>query len=372
MRIGIIGSGIFGAMTAVGLADRGHECWLIDRNDRALAGVSSIANRVHMGFHYPRHAPTALQCLESYDRFRHEFADAILPGIQNAYFIASEGSLTSPEAFTAFCDRLALPYRRLDAASFRPAMKGVDAGIMTPEVMFGPELLKRAVEARLGNRNIHTLFRTEVSAIERNAVGDLTLRTTRGDHDFDAVVNCGYAGGNEVRTGFPVSRPVRQYERVAVAIVEVEGLPPASLTILDGAFPCLLPLDGRGRHLLYHVDHSVIERHTGVAPPESWQAGSFAAAPPRDPGPWMRMMVETSLAFMPFLAGCRIVDLWRGIRVVLPHAEDSDERPTIISAVAPGYVTVLSGKVVHSVNIGAEVERQLELSLSEAADWASS
>jgi len=110
MNIAVIGGGVFGAVTAIKLAEMGRMVSLFERRPALMQAASSNANRVHLGFHYPRDDETARQCLRGFWKFKEEFASAVLPDLPNAYFIASEGSLTLPNDFLAFCSRIGLPY----------------------------------------------------------------------------------------------------------------------------------------------------------------------------------------------------------------------------------------------------------------------
>jgi glycine/D-amino acid oxidase-like deaminating enzyme len=102
MKVAVIGGGVFGAMTAIRLAKMGETVSLFERLPTLIGGTSYSANRLHQGFHYPRDEETARQCVLGFSQFKREFGGAILPGLNNAYFIASEGSLTSPTEFLAF------------------------------------------------------------------------------------------------------------------------------------------------------------------------------------------------------------------------------------------------------------------------------
>ena len=81
---------------------------LFERLPVLMQGTTSLANRLHCGFHYPRHEETARQCMRGFNSFREAFGAAILPGVFNAYFIARENSLTSPSDFLEFCGRMKL------------------------------------------------------------------------------------------------------------------------------------------------------------------------------------------------------------------------------------------------------------------------
>lgn len=149
MKVAIIGGGVFGAMTAIHLAERGWDVTIFERLPALMSGASQHANRLHLGFHYPRHGETARQCLLGVDRFQAEFGAAVLPGEGNAYFIADEGSLTTPESFLAFCQEQGLRYREIDPARYVLGVKKAGLGVLTDEVMYDPLILRDLIAARL-------------------------------------------------------------------------------------------------------------------------------------------------------------------------------------------------------------------------------
>jgi L-2-hydroxyglutarate oxidase LhgO len=59
MKIAVIGGGVFGAMTAARLAEVGETVSLFERLPALMQGTTSVANRLHQGFHYPRDDETA-------------------------------------------------------------------------------------------------------------------------------------------------------------------------------------------------------------------------------------------------------------------------------------------------------------------------
>ena len=67
-RVAVIGCGTFGASIALKLQREGHEVTVFERLDKPLAGASyNNQNRLHLGFHYPRDAETARQCIRGYE-----------------------------------------------------------------------------------------------------------------------------------------------------------------------------------------------------------------------------------------------------------------------------------------------------------------
>src|SRR5215475_7414298 len=149
MRVAVVGGGVFGVMAAIKLAELGQDVTLFERKPILMQGASRSGNRLHLGFHYPRDEETVRQCMRGYQKFRSDFETCIVKGVTNAYFIAREGSRTSPHDFLEFCDGLGLPYRRIDPDALMPAVHNVDLGILTEEVMYDPDSLRCLMAARL-------------------------------------------------------------------------------------------------------------------------------------------------------------------------------------------------------------------------------
>ena len=114
-NVAIIGCGIFGALTAIELSKKGNKVTIYESLKKILNGASlNNQNRLHLGFHYPRSDITAQQCIKTFQDFKSEFKASINENFQNAYFIASKGSLTSAKKYLSFCNRNNLNYETID------------------------------------------------------------------------------------------------------------------------------------------------------------------------------------------------------------------------------------------------------------------
>lgn len=360
MKVAVAGAGIFGSMVAIHLAERGWPVCLIDRQAQVMSGASRTANRLHLGFHYPRDAETARQCIAGFEGFRSAFADAVLPGHGNAYFIAREGSLTSPEQFLSFCDGLGLAYREIDPGAMRPRVENVELGISTDELMFDPEILQRLVAERLARSGVEVRLGAEVRGVARRDDGRFGLSFADGDHTFDGLVNCTYGNLNRLRAGLGLAIETRQYEYTAAPVIELADDSAASITIMDGPFFGLLPLNRTGQILLFHVEHSVIARRDRGLIDPCWLDPPTAPFATVDRAAWLSTLIEAASVYVPDLRRARVIGVREGPRMVLANAEDSDARPSIVSMPIAGYVEVFSGKVVHAMWAHAEVARLLE------------
>lgn len=359
LRVAVVGGGIFGAVSALRLAELQHRVTLFERLPELMQGTSRVGNRLHLGFHYPRHSETAHQCMRGYERFKKEFSPAIIPGVTNAYFIATEGSLTSADAFLAFCDRLCLPHTPIDPARFVAPIDNVDLGIVTPEVLYDPAILRPLIAARLLRSRVALRLRTEVVAIARREHNQFAVSTGDGErHEFDAVVNCAYANANRIADHLGHQVEARQYEYVGVPIIELDQMEPISATIMDGPFVSLLPFGGRN-HLLIHVTQSVLAREDVPLLNPAWLDPETSPLASLDKQAVFESVRSSSATFIPSLRKARLKGFTEGPRMVLAGAEDTDARPSLAALREPGYVEVFSGKVVHCTWVADEVANLL-------------
>jgi len=339
-RVAVIGCGLFGGVVALGLA-LPNEVVVFERQSDLLTGASfNNARRVHLGHHYPRDFDTAAQCVRGFERFVEMFPDCVLGGFPNAYFVAEESTRTSPGDYLRFASRLGAPCRILDVAAFSPAIRGVSVGIEVPEAVYDAALLRGELRGRLDQAGVRLVLDCGVDRIERHAGGGFLV----DGEPFDAVVNCAYEDGNRLDAQLGHARPTMQYERTITPIAKWDH-PPVGITMMDGPFFTILPHGKTGAFLLYHVVHSVLESAITAEAPAAWRQ----PIPQADREAAFARIRDAATEFVPALASVRLEGFLEGPRVVLPHMDMTDARPSIVRSPEPGYVSVLSGKVDHCV-----------------------
>ena len=366
MRVAIIGGGIFGAATAAKLTEDGFSICLFERLPGLMQGTTSVANRLHRGFHYPRDEQTARQCIRGFHAFRESFEAAVLPGVFNAYFIAREGSLTSPENFLSFCRRLSLPYREIDPDKFLPSVANVSLGILTGEVMYDPFILNRLLKDRLCTANVEQRFNSEVIDLRRKN-GGYEVVTSDGNSDyFDAVVNCCYGDSNRLTARLGHSVQARQYEYVAASVIELDLPQTVSVSVLDGPFMCMLPFGTGREYLLYHVDQGVIAQDTTEFIDRKWLSPATSPFAAVNKDQWFDAQLASCCTFIPALKDCRLKSFVECPRMVQADSDDTDARQSILTEYEPGYIGVFSGKINHSVWVANEIAEMLGTSMATA------
>lgn len=354
-QIAVIGGGIFGTTLALKLAARDYRPIVFERDQAILRGAShNNQNRLHLGYHYPRDLETALQSRRGYQRFCDTYPESISRPFPNAYYIANEGSLTTPEAFLGFCERAGLPYSVLSTRQFPVQVNNTALGIAVSEAVYDSRALRRIICDRLAETKVRVRTSTEVLRVDRKRIG-YSLYTAAGESVYcDGVVNCSYADINRVthQLGYGVSE--QQYEYTVIPIVKCR-IPRVGVTIMDGPFMTFLPFGHSEQFLLYHVKYTVVEQQISTMMPDHW----------RDPGttPFARLdkeelynrMIDACAYFVPDLKRATLVGFLHGPRMVLAKSDDTDARPSIIREYDGNYMTVFSGKVDHAVWIAEEV-----------------
>lgn len=352
MHIAVIGGGIFGALTAIKLAEASHSVTLFEREADIMLGASlNNQNRLHLGYHYPRDAETARQCILGFNRFKDEFRDCLLTGFSNAYFIASKESLTPPAEFLKFCADNQLERDLINLETFQPSVKNVALGIYTKETVFDSALVREQLKARLDQHKVAVELNCEVARI---------LQTSRGfsisiapplafqSISFDAVVNCCYADINRFSSNLGYKPPLRQFQYTTLAIVELPWALPTGIIVLDGKFTSILPFGKTDKYILSHVEHTVIAREIGATMNPAWRVGMpFHAL---DKEAWFSQIIADSSEFIPDLKSAKLCGFLHGPRMLLASSHN-DARPSVVEQPIPGakYVTVFSGKIDHAI-----------------------
>jgi hypothetical protein len=332
MRIVVVGAGVYGATIAVALARVGHQVQLHDRHRDLLYGATRANQmRLHLGYHYPRSFPTAKQAMADAERFVARFPNTINRRNQQLYAIA-QGSRISPDEYLAFCDRLDGGHRVLQ----RPPsfLRNTALCVQVPEAIIDVHALREQLRRELRTAGA----RFVPSTTGTWAAADLAVYATYG-------------------VGFP--EPLR-FEVTEVALVDLAGWYSfRSVVVLDGTFcsldPVVQPGTG-GRHLLYHVDHSVHAANIGRTPrvPEQLRGLVDAGLVRTSHSAYPRMLAAAS-CFLEHMEDAIYQGSLLTVRAVLPDVDDTDERPTIIRHDQAGNIHVLAGKVDGAVAAAEQV-----------------
>lgn len=358
-KIAVIGCGVFGALTALRLAEDGHEVSVIERLSAPMQGASSNnQNRLHLGFHYPRSLETARQCIAGHQRFIEEYSDCVLEGFKNAYFIAQNDTKTSPANYLDFCDKAGLTYENVPVSDFPVTVNNVDLCVITGEGVYDSHLVGQKIMRRFIDSKITTYFSREVVGIENHTNHfDLLLKGSSALR-FDGVVNASYANQNTLNRLAGFKTPRRQFEYTAVPIIALP-FKDIGITIMDGPFMTVLPYGRTGKYLLYNVRNSVVETSIEQTLNPHWLDKSASPFSKIDKEAYYAKFIEDCAQFIPALRGAKLEGFLEGPRMVLRNVDDTDERPSVVNCHQNNFISVFSGKTDHSIWVADEVAKHL-------------
>lgn len=353
LKVAVIGCGIFGALAALKLSHAGRDVTIFEAKKIILSGASyNNQNRLHLGYHYPRDLDTAIQCRNGFDDFVREFPGAVRRDFLDAYFIASSGSLTSPNAYLDHLNKVGLVYVPA-GKEFPVNVFNTLLGCYSEEAVYDHQSLKDNISNRLLRSTVNVRTNTSIISIKRKK-GSIKLADNHGnDYEFDAVVNCTYAdiGRLTQELGYEV-KPVK-FEYTLVPIVWWPQFP-VGITVMDGPFFSILPFGHSARFLLYGVTDAVIKEEQQPIMNMDWVNGSVTVSPKIVTQVFSRICKIVD-EFVPSFVDARLVGYLSGPRMVLAGAEYTDARPSIVEAYDKNYITVFSGKIDHSISVADKV-----------------
>jgi len=328
-KIAIAGAGIYGATSAIRLAERGHKVTLFDPLGVMRAASAINQYRVHSGYHYPRSPETIIETLEARREFIEAFAPAIVRNSRHYYAIPREGSRIRPQEYEQIMGSHGLPLyaRRPDWINF----EYIDRCYEVDENIYDPDLLRWVIESRLAALEI----KFEQGSFSREA---------RGDYDFVVWATYGLGASRDI---FKIAK-VQVAEKILVVLpAELRGV---ALVVVDGPFTAFDPY-GSSEHSLFgsakHTNH-------------------WTSSDPEEPIPEKYLRVLNQSEFVS-AADTRFQamreDCWRavpasknakyiGSRFTLRVVEDNPEHDRRILYVRdglPGEIHIFSGKVVGAV-----------------------
>lgn len=359
-RVGIIGCGIFGSEIAIALSKSGFSVSIIESKEEILQGASgNNLNRVHLGFHYPRDLETAKQAYQCYDEFRKKYSSCVNSEFLNSYFIANNGSLTSPEKFFDFCKKLGAPHKIIKSKEFPLLISGADDGIICEESVYDFGSMRKLIREKFAEQRVQLTTGNKVVRLLKK--GDsYSLDLSDGDTiNADVVINTSYADINRLASQIGIGLDMMQYEYTVIPIIYSE-IPRVGVTIMDGPFTSILPRGFSGEFLLYHVDHSVIAREVGYQVNSDWltpETGPFYKINKQE---YFSKMIELCSQFIPSLKSAKLCGYLEGPRIVQSNKESTDARPSVVKFNNnDSFVSILSGKVDSSIWVARSIQAHL-------------
>lgn len=243
----IIGGGLFGAYSALYLAQKGYRSCIVEK-ENALFRKASIVNqaRLHSGYHYPRSVATARMSDDHRERFTEDHKAFVNFSFDQYYAIDKYGSLTDAAQFERFCSYLGI---RCERSKNHPLFNyaRLEALYLTTEYSFDPILIAHHYMDRLrAEPLIEVRLNQEILRAEtEGGAWRVALRDKAAGAETEirapAVINATYAGSNAVNRLFGAGEIKLMHEISEIAFVAAPRLQNTGLTVMDGPFGSVMP-----------------------------------------------------------------------------------------------------------------------------------
>jgi hypothetical protein len=347
MKIAVIGAGIFGITTAIKLA-RQHDVSIFERNSDILKGASDVNQcRIHRGYHYPRSPKTTLQVLNSEVEFLEEFSDAVINGTENYYCISKSDSYITSDDYINFCKKHNLEFSKINLDIVDT--NSVDLCVKVKEKLFDYEKLKKNCWQKL------------------NASGVKVLLNTKADKEvfekFDFVVIATYADINSLLNNYKEKQHNYQFEICEKIFLELpQEFHNKSIVIMDGPFLSIDPVGTKNYFIIGDVVNTVHSRNVGKFPKidEKFLPLLDKGLIKNPPFTKLDLFLDSGSRFFPKFNEAKYVGSSFSIKTVLPEANSTDDRPTLVERIDENIITIFSGKISTCMDAANQVEKLIK------------
>lgn len=353
--VAIIGGGFFGCAIAEKLSAFDYDCTIYDsRNDILRGTAGSNLFRAHRGPHYPRSEETALQCLDSFEKYFTKFSHCIDTTFSNYYIISSERSNTTFENFLKFCSTINIPHKAFKKQDPENVFKNCDGGILCKEGAINIFRMRDHYMKVLEQNNCVLKMNKKINSLCRNK-NRIVLKTDAQEYEADIVINCTFANMNLAFEDAQFSTNELVYQKTVCFKCKSNGQL-LGLTVMDGKFPTIFPtfwdensikLDS---YILYHVKHSVLRENKSVIYPvfDPFTANELHER--------YELTLNEMNKFFPNIPE-RIgnIEFLVSDRIIRPNVQNSDTRFSKIIKMTENYFVVFQGKIETSIKIADEV-----------------
>jgi hypothetical protein len=247
MRLAIIGAGWYGCHLALELKKAGHDVALYEKNAAIFSQISgSFGIRLHSGTHYPRSPETRKNCAKNFHIFKERYPDLVVPHEYSVYGLGTKDANGNPskvneELFlkvskeTPSCKVIAP-----ESAGYKELITAIT--VEEPSIAIG-ERLRTTFESYLKQEQVDLRCNFEVQKITPYNQGFTVSGNGKEDY-FDKVINTtSYQAFLPDHSDFPVDMEVVYQTCLSLVYKDKKpGSRPFSFIVMDGWFPCMMPI----------------------------------------------------------------------------------------------------------------------------------
>lgn len=345
-KIAVIGSGFFGATTALFLSKK-YDIHLFEKKDSIMCGASRAnQQRFHLGYHYPRSNKTVSEIKKHYKEFINFFGDKVFTRTENYYGIAKDGSKTNYPNYLRFLKKNKLKYTETNEKNFSRKIEGQ---IISQERNLNYFAIKKIMLEKLKNRKIKIFFNTTFSKKLIN--------------NYDKVIVAVYDQNNYVlkQLGLKI-KSIYRYELIEKIIIK---LPPQfkykSYMVLDGKFVCLDPYIGTEYHLLSDVIYSKLEISNGKYPSFKNLHKKYInlGIINNQKESQFKNFIKHGANYLPILNKAKYIGSFYVTRAIKVDKEKTDERTHEITKNGKKIISIFSGKWNTCVGVAKKIVKMI-------------
>ena len=331
----VVGGGIFGCSSAIGLSKLGYQVDLVERNKDIMQEASSINQyRIHRGYHYPRSDETVSQCQDSFRDFEKMFQGALVGKkyLQNSFYaIAAEDSKVSSDEYIEFLERNNLNYKKTQIG-----LKNISLTVEVQENLFDPFKLKSILEERMFSLGVDV--RKGYKATKKD------FKNYHGGV-IATYANQGYWDDEDKIYQFELcEKPIAQLP------AKYKGL---SIVIMDGPFMCIDPYMETDFHVMGNVVHAIHSTNLGKEPkiPNEYieVLNQGIIQPPKHLTKFDKF-IKSAKKFFPNIEDSVHIGSMYTVRAVESNRDYDDARLTSEDKISDNFFKIFSGKVCTSIS----------------------
>jgi hypothetical protein len=261
MEIAIIGAGWYGCHLALQLTKAGHQVVLYEKNPQILSQISgAFGIRLHAGPHYPRSAETRKSCLRSLEEFKVLYPELVIPHEYSIYGLGISDAEGKPakitkEEFVTVCSESA-SCTILDPQKAGYTNLITAAKINEPSIALGTRL-RTAFTQYLNDARVTVRCNFDVQEINYSPSGASVFGAHSEQHFTKVINTTSYQAFLPPPKDFPFDMETVYQPCLALQYEDnAPGPRPFSFIVMDGWFPCIMPVCDGGKKQKYILTHS--------------------------------------------------------------------------------------------------------------------
>jgi hypothetical protein len=351
-KIAIIGAGIFGIHAGLELSKYFNVKIFERHSDIIPETTSQNMYRHHMGYHYPRSDETVNEIKLANASFVKEYEKCLVKDFPAYYSVSKVDSMSTKDDVLRFMDRNKLPYEIVDLPDWMINKDRVSLCFRTPESVYDPYLMRELLLQKIRNSKLNLFLNHEIiDGNKNNKSLIIKNKTDQYEESFDIIINATYSHFNTFNKWFNFETKEVQYDLMELLVLKLP-VKKYGMLILDGLFCTILPIGNQGTFVLGHVKHTMLKRLVAKEMQEIHKTRIIESN--------KNMILNESAKWMPILKKAKIIKSMYSTRVIKPHREHDDARPTEITEYGDGFYSIFAGKVITAVQTANELVKKIK------------